>query len=83
MIEDSRTEGQVGRHGSAVVNGPEDDVNDWHQVDWAAVEHEVRRLRQRRKAALAMAYKLCATFIDGKLQERSTTETTETGHVAA
>jgi RNA-directed DNA polymerase len=47
MIEDTRTEGQVGCHGSAVANGPEDDVNDWHQVDWVAVEDQVRRLRQR------------------------------------
>ncbi len=47
MTQDLRTEGQVGRHGSAVVNGPEDDVNDWHQVDWATVEDQVRRLRQR------------------------------------
>lgn len=47
MIDDSGTEGQVGRHRIAVVNGPEGDVLDWHQVDWAAVEDEVRRLRQR------------------------------------
>ena len=25
MIDDSRTDGHVGRHGAAVVNGPEDD----------------------------------------------------------
>jgi RNA-directed DNA polymerase len=30
-----------------VVNGPDGDVFDWHQVDWAAVEDDVRRLRQR------------------------------------
>jgi RNA-directed DNA polymerase len=48
MIEDFGAEGQVGRHGThAVVNGPEGDVLDWHQVDWVAVEDEVRRLRQR------------------------------------
>jgi RNA-directed DNA polymerase len=48
MIEDARTDGQVGRHGGdAVVNGPEGDVLDWHQLDWEQVEGEVRRLRQR------------------------------------
>jgi hypothetical protein len=47
MIEDPRTEGQVGRHrGSAiVVNGPEDDDLDWESVIWPKVEDEVRRLR--------------------------------------
>jgi RNA-directed DNA polymerase len=29
------------------VNGPEDDRLDWDGVDWATVEKEVRRLRQR------------------------------------
>jgi RNA-directed DNA polymerase len=48
MIEDARTDGQVGRHGGdAVANGPEGDVLDWHQLDWDQVEGEVRRLRQR------------------------------------
>jgi RNA-directed DNA polymerase len=47
MTNDTRTEGQVGRHGTAVVNGPEGDVLDWYSVDWAQVEDEVRRLRQR------------------------------------
>jgi RNA-directed DNA polymerase len=47
MTNDTRTEGQVGRHGTAVVNGPEGDVLDWYSVDWAQVEEEVRRLRQR------------------------------------
>jgi RNA-directed DNA polymerase len=32
---------------TAVVNGPEDDGLDWHQVDWAKAESEVRSLRQR------------------------------------
>jgi hypothetical protein len=43
------TDGQVGRHAGStdVVNGPEDDDHDWGQVDWPAVEAEVRRLRQR------------------------------------
>jgi Retron-type reverse transcriptase len=31
----------------AVVNGPEDDVADWHALDWRAAEDDVRRLRQR------------------------------------
>ncbi|MFD5922922.1 group II intron reverse transcriptase/maturase [Kitasatospora sp. NPDC127035] len=30
-----------------VANGPEDDTPDWHEIDWRAVEDEVRRLRQR------------------------------------
>jgi RNA-directed DNA polymerase len=47
MDDDTRTEGQVGRHGIAVVNGPEDDVLDWGSVDWPDVEDQVRRLRQR------------------------------------
>ncbi len=47
MNDDSRTEGQVGRQGILVVNGPEGDDFDWHQVDWAQVEADVGRLRQR------------------------------------
>ena len=49
MIDDTGTDGQVGRHGgtAAVVNGPEDDVLDWLSVDWPQVEDDVRRLRQR------------------------------------
>jgi RNA-directed DNA polymerase len=31
----------------AVVNGPEDDLPGWDQIDWTAAEREVRRLRQR------------------------------------
>ncbi len=31
----------------SVVNGPEDSVLEWRNVDWRAVEDEVRRLRQR------------------------------------
>ena len=47
MTNDTRTEGQVGHHGIAVVNGPEDEPLDWHQVDWCQAEDDVRRLRQR------------------------------------
>jgi hypothetical protein len=47
MTGGTRTEGQVGRHGSAVVNGPEDGMDDWLSVDWQQVEHDVGRLRQR------------------------------------
>ena len=47
MNDDTRTEGQVGRHGIAVVNGPEDDVLDWGSVNWPDAEDQVRRLRQR------------------------------------
>src|ERR1035437_4927822 len=31
----------------AVVNGPEDELLDWHAVDWRAVEEDGRRLRRR------------------------------------
>jgi RNA-directed DNA polymerase len=47
MTDDSRTDGHVGRHGTAVVNGPDGDVVDWGSVDWGQVEDDVRRLRQR------------------------------------
>lgn len=47
MIDDTRTDGHVGRYGTAVVNGPEGDDGDWLSVDWAGVEADVRRLRQR------------------------------------
>jgi RNA-directed DNA polymerase len=47
MIDDTRTDGHVGRHSVAVVNGPEDDERDWRSVDWPRVEADVRRLRQR------------------------------------
>ena len=33
--------------GVEMVNGPEDELWDWHAVDWRAVEEDVRRLRQR------------------------------------
>ncbi len=49
--KDTRTDGQVGRHGVAVVNGPEGGVVDWLSVDWRQVEDDVRRLRQRIFAA--------------------------------
>jgi RNA-directed DNA polymerase len=32
---------------SVVMNGPDDDLLDWSQVDWRTVEQNVRRLRQR------------------------------------
>jgi len=32
---------------AALVNGPEDSVIDWHSIDWARCEDEVRRLRRR------------------------------------
>ena len=47
MTDDSGTEGQVGRHGTAVVNGPEGDDLDWLSIDWQQVEDDVQRLRQR------------------------------------
>jgi hypothetical protein len=47
MTSRAGTEGQVGRHGTAVVNGPKGDDLDWLSVDWRQVEDDVRRLRQR------------------------------------
>ena len=47
MTDDMRTDGDVGRHGDAVVNGPEDDCWDWTSIHWAEVEADVVRLRQR------------------------------------
>ena len=44
MTDDTRTDGDVGHHGDAMVNGPEDDSADWLSIDWAAVEADVRRL---------------------------------------
>ncbi|MGR3936458.1 group II intron reverse transcriptase/maturase [Streptomyces sp. BRA346] len=32
---------------NAPVNGPEDQSIDWHSIDWASCEDEVRRLRRR------------------------------------
>jgi hypothetical protein len=32
---------------AAMVNGPEDELLDWSQIDWDAAERQVRRLRQR------------------------------------
>ena len=47
MTDDTGTDGQVGRHGTAVMNGPEGDDFDWQSIDWQQVEDDVRRLRQR------------------------------------
>jgi RNA-directed DNA polymerase len=47
MDDDTRTDGQVGRPGSAVVNGPEDEVLAWGQLTGPGAEDQVRRLRQR------------------------------------
>src|SRR5213080_3533226 len=47
MTDDSRTDGHVGRHGAAVVNGPDGGDLDWGSVDWGQVEDDVGRLRQR------------------------------------
>lgn len=33
--------------GVGAVNGPEDGLLDWDQIDWSKVEQDVRRLRQR------------------------------------
>ena len=51
MTSSPSTEGHVGRHGLAVMNGPQGGALDWLSVDWQQVEHDVRRLRQRIFAA--------------------------------
>ncbi|MFF7603503.1 reverse transcriptase N-terminal domain-containing protein [Streptomyces mirabilis] len=33
------------------MNGPEDELLDWHAIDWDAAEESIRRLRQRIFAA--------------------------------
>ncbi|MBA2951953.1 reverse transcriptase N-terminal domain-containing protein, partial [Streptomyces himalayensis] len=38
---------QVQADADVMVNGPEDDILEWRDIDWRAVEDEVRRLRQR------------------------------------
>lgn len=47
VTDDIGTDGQVGRHGVAVVNGPDGDALDWLSIDWEQVDGDVRRLRQR------------------------------------
>ena len=37
----------MGKLDTVMVNGPEDEIIDWHAVDWRRVEDDVRRLRQR------------------------------------
>ena len=37
----------MGKLGTTMVNGPEDDVLDWDAVDWRQAGDDVRRLRQR------------------------------------
>src|SRR5215210_2228574 len=39
--------GKLDAAAKVVVNGPEDSLPDWDQVDWDRVEEDVRRLRQR------------------------------------
>jgi RNA-directed DNA polymerase len=37
----------MGKLDTVTVNGPEDDVLDWDDVEWRQVQDDVRRLRQR------------------------------------
>ncbi|WP_326700799.1 reverse transcriptase domain-containing protein [Streptomyces sp. NBC_01754] len=41
------TNTQVKADADALANGPEGNIRGWHDIDWRAVEDEVRRLRQR------------------------------------
>jgi RNA-directed DNA polymerase len=47
MTEAPEPEDKLDATTPVVVNGPEDVVLDWHQIDWRQVEADVRRLRQR------------------------------------
>src|SRR4051794_22266473 len=47
MTEAPEPEDKLDAATDVVVNGPEDATLDWHQIDWRAVEDDVRRLRQR------------------------------------
>jgi RNA-directed DNA polymerase len=42
-----------GTVGDGAVNGPQDEVLDWHALDWRAAEDDVRRLRHRIITGLA------------------------------
>ncbi len=44
-----------------VVNGPEDELPDWHALDWQAIEDDVRRLRQRIFTASQVGDAVCPT----------------------
>lgn len=56
------------------VNGPEDDLLDWHGIDWATCEENVRRLRQRIfKARQKEDWKKVRNLQKLMLRSRSTT----------
>ncbi|MFE4330795.1 group II intron reverse transcriptase/maturase [Streptomyces sp. NPDC056831] len=44
---DAMTNTRAHARTEVMANGPEDNVPGWHEIDWRAVEDEVRRLRQR------------------------------------
>jgi hypothetical protein len=47
MTEAPEPEDKLDATAKVAVNGPEDDMLGWRQVDWRQVEVSVRRLRQR------------------------------------
>ena len=47
MIVTSASAGTLDAATSVAVNGPQDLVEEWNQIDWGRAEAEVRRLRQR------------------------------------
>ncbi len=48
MNKDTRTEGQVGRHGTDVAKGPRAKCSIGGGIDWPDVEDHVQRMRQYR-----------------------------------
>ena len=45
MTDDTRTDGDVGRHGDAVVNGPYNNVNDAYIENWPTVLRAAQKLK--------------------------------------
>ena len=66
---------KLGAASIEVVNGPEDEILDWHAVDWRACEETVRRLRQRiftasRANCTPAAHRACLSRMHGNVPVR-------------